>query len=273
MGFKQNRAAGFAIIAVVYVVAAALAVVIFNLLLGQSIFLRVFWADIAATLLVYLAGFALGNASVYDPYWSVAPIVATVGLCIYYRQWSPGTLLLLAVIAYWGIRLTTNWAITFHGLNKQDWRYDKFRHGFPKLYPIISLGGIHLVPTLVVYLALLPAIAFIQYGGTMNGITVLGGCHLRRRGKPAAGGGYPDAPFYRQTQQPQRAHPHRCMETCPASQLSGRDFDVVGCVCHHAFRTSPPMVFWRGRIGKHIAFPLHQHTAGRPAQRHKAAGL
>lgn len=38
-------------------------------------FFRVFAADFAATVFIFLVSLPLGNASVYDPYWSVAPII------------------------------------------------------------------------------------------------------------------------------------------------------------------------------------------------------
>ncbi|MDR0285899.1 MAG: DUF1295 domain-containing protein [Propionibacteriaceae bacterium] len=170
---KQSRAAGFALIAAVYVVATALAVALFAALAAWPVFGRVLVADLGATLAVYLVGLALGNLSVYDPYWSVAPPVIVVGLIAYDRSLTVGTILLALAITIWGVRLTANWAYTFTNLSTQDWRYDKLRSGNPRLWPLIALVGVTLFPTLVVYLCLLPAITYLAAPATTV-VTVTG---------------------------------------------------------------------------------------------------
>ncbi len=173
IGFKQSRAAGFAYIAGVYVAAVVLAVAVFSLLPGQPLFLRILAADVAATVFVYLAGMLVQNASVYDPYWSVQPMVILLGVWLWGGYTSAGSALLLLVVLYWGVRLTVNWAVTFRCLAVQDWRYAMFREKYPRLFPLISLFGIHLFPTVVVYLAVLPGVVFLQ-NSALNFFTVLG---------------------------------------------------------------------------------------------------
>jgi len=173
MVMKQSRAVGFLIITAIYFIAAAIGVFLFLLLSDLHIFLRVLIGDAGATIFVFLAGVALGNTSVYDPYWSVAPVVILIGLTIYFSVMSAGIIFLLLAVLYWGIRLTCNWAYTFNNLNTQDWRYDKFKRKFPRIYQLVSFLGINMVPTLVVYLCLLPGITFIQ-ASAFNLITLLG---------------------------------------------------------------------------------------------------
>jgi len=69
--------------------------------------------------------------------------------------------------------LTANWAHTFKNLNTQDWRYDGFKRRYPRAFQIISFFGINLFPTIVVYLCLLPGIAFIEKS-SVNALTVIG---------------------------------------------------------------------------------------------------
>jgi steroid 5-alpha reductase family enzyme len=81
-----------------------------------------------------------------------------------FGAWSPGAIILLVCVVYWGVRLTANWAYTFRGYAHQDWRYTccgKER----RVYPPVSLFGIMLFPTLVVYLCLLPALRYVQRRG------------------------------------------------------------------------------------------------------------
>ena len=159
---KQNRKIGFVIITAIYAAAILIGVAVFSVMDGLYIFWRILAADIAATVFVYITGVALKNASVYDPYWSVAPIVIFTGLALVFRQAGLGVVLLLIAVWYWGVRLTYNWARTFKNLAAQDWRYDGFKEKYPRAFQIISFFGINLFPTIVVYLCMLPGIVFIK---------------------------------------------------------------------------------------------------------------
>ena len=67
-------------------------------------------------------------------------------------------ILLIIAVSYWSVRLTANWSYTFGGLSHQDWRYTMLKEKTGVFYPIINLVGIHMVPTLVVYGCILPAV-------------------------------------------------------------------------------------------------------------------
>lgn len=123
--------------------------------------IRLLIADVTATIFVFVFSVIFKNASVYDPYWSIQPIVIIAGYALT-SNITPATLLLIISIVYWGIRLTGNWAYVFGGLNHQDWRYTKFENETGRLYPFINFTGIHMVPTLIVYLTTLPAVFVIR---------------------------------------------------------------------------------------------------------------
>ena len=123
----QSRAIGFVIIALIYIIAVVIGFSIFRALGASPLLWRVLAADLGATVFVYLTGVVFANASVYDPYWSVAPIVILLGLSSLMGQVSAAVLLLLIAVCYWGIRLTGNWAVTFKGLGSEDWRYVMYR--------------------------------------------------------------------------------------------------------------------------------------------------
>ena len=170
---KQSRNAGFAVIAVIYVIAIGIGIALFWVMPDIHVFLRILIADVAATVFVYLTGVFLKNASVYDPYWSIAPVVVFTGLMLESGGIGPGTLLLLIAVWYWGVRLTCNWAYTFRNLATQDWRYEGFKKKYPRAFQIISLVGINLFPTAVVYLCMLPGIVFLQKSA-FNILTIVG---------------------------------------------------------------------------------------------------
>lgn len=169
---KQSRRRSFVFTIIVYALALAVGLFVYGRMRGGVLF-RVFAADIAATVFLYLVSLPLENASVYDPYWSVAPIVILPLAMRAFGVWNAGTIALLCCVTYWGVRLTANWAYTFQGYDHQDWRYTMLREKSGALYPLVSLFGIMLFPTLVVYLCLLPALHYIQFGG-INLVTLLG---------------------------------------------------------------------------------------------------
>jgi steroid 5-alpha reductase family enzyme len=149
----------FTWIAVAYLVAGAGAVAVAIALPGQHPILVAGAADLAATVAIFAFSLALRNSSFYDPYWSVAPIP----IAFYWWFSAPdcgGALvrrvLALALVSLWGIRLTTNWARGWRGLAHQDWRYTDLAKRTGRAYWGVSFLGIHLFPTVMVFLGCLP---------------------------------------------------------------------------------------------------------------------
>lgn len=136
-------------------------------------------ADIVATVVIYFIGVIFKNASLYDPYWSVAPPVI-IGYWIVQagHDISIESVLIFLVTLVWSIRLTLNWARGWQGLGHEDWRYSKLRNDNPGIYPLVNLAGIHLFPTLMVFICLIPAwYAIMQAEASLN-ITMLAGAIL-----------------------------------------------------------------------------------------------
>ena len=124
--------------------------------------LSLFLADVAATIVVWAFGLLYENVSVYDPYWSVFPPVAFLLWAFYTGVWSLPVILLLIASWYWGWRLTRNWVITFKGIAHEDWRYTKYRSLHPALFHLINFFGLNMVPTLVVFAAMLPGLKLYE---------------------------------------------------------------------------------------------------------------
>lgn len=171
MKIKESRTASFVIIALVYIIATVAGIAVYRAL-PFDMWLSLLIADVAATIVTFIFSLIFSNASVYDPYWSVQPIVILATLAVGERMTFVKILLLIAV-TLWGIRLTANWAYTFHGLNHQDWRYTMLREKTGFFYPVINLVGIHLVPTFVVYGCTLPAATVIQSDAEGDALCIL----------------------------------------------------------------------------------------------------
>ena len=127
-------------------------------------------ADIVATLVIF--GFSLGyrNSSFYDAYWSVIPpLLALWWMWTHGASADPRSLIVTALVWLWAIRLTTNWAVHWGGLQHEDWRYPLVRARAGKAAVLADLFGIHLFPTLQVFLGCLPIYAVMSLGGTPLG--------------------------------------------------------------------------------------------------------
>ena len=169
--FKQNRAFSFVAVALVYILATAVGVAVYRWL-SADWWLSLLVADVAATVFTFAFSLIFRNASVYDPYWSVQPPVILVAFAVG-RELTALGVLLLAAVSFWGIRLTANWAYTFANLCHQDWRYTMLKEKTGIFYPIINFVGIHMVPTLVVYGCILPAVYALREGLAANVGSVL----------------------------------------------------------------------------------------------------
>ena len=157
---KQNRGASFLVVTVVYIVAAIAGIALYQAL-RLPWWLALLVADAAATVVTFLFSVIFQNASVYDPYWSVQPPVI-LGAFLWGNEVSVYGLVLMCVVTFWAIRLTANWAYTFANLEHQDWRYTMLKEKTGLFYPVINFVGIHMVPTLVVYGCILPAVFAVK---------------------------------------------------------------------------------------------------------------
>ena len=162
---QKSMPRAFSLCALAYVVALCVAVIIVYALGDRHPVLIVFTADIAATLVIYTFARMFRNASFYDAYWSVAPLVialyytlvASSGDVVSIRQ-----VLVVTLVFIWGIRLTLNWARQWRGLGHEDWRYANFRSKSKGWFWIVELMGIEMMPTTIVFLgclSLYPALA------------------------------------------------------------------------------------------------------------------
>lgn len=129
-------------------------------------------ADLAATLAVFAFGRGFGNSSFYDPYWSVAPVPIALYLAL-----GPGLgealparqVLGVALVGLWAVRLTHNWARGWKGLHHEDWRYVQLKAPGGLRALAVDLFGIHLFPTVMVYLGCLPLWASLAVGSAPLG--------------------------------------------------------------------------------------------------------
>lgn len=143
------------VLAVAYTVALVAAFATGHALQGWGPLWITAWADLVATCAVFVFSAGLANSSLYDPYWSVAPIP----IVFYWASLGPGGArvdLALVLVCAWGVRLTVNQLIRWRGLSHEDFRYVEIRVRTGRAYWPVSFLTIHLLPTAWVLLGLLP---------------------------------------------------------------------------------------------------------------------
>ncbi len=163
----------FGIVAGAYALALAAAVGATRALPGAHPLLVIALGTVVGTAVVFGFSRAFDNTSVYDPYWSVAPLIAAIYLFAGPGAGTVRSMLVLGLIGFWSWRLTLNWARSWRGLQHEDWRYVDIRKTTGSAYWWASAFGLHLFPTIIVFLGLLPThAAFVSERG-INVLDVL----------------------------------------------------------------------------------------------------
>jgi steroid 5-alpha reductase family enzyme len=168
---RPDRRISICALLLAYLVAGAAAVsaapAARRLVPGLSPVLAAAAADLLATIVVFAFSAGFDNSSIYDPYWSVAPVpialfwtLASGGAGTRARQAA-----VLVLLGAWAVRLTVNCLARWQGLGDEDWRYAGYRRLGPWYWPV-SFLGFHLMPTVFVFLGCLPLWPALTAKGT-----------------------------------------------------------------------------------------------------------
>ena len=147
----------YILICVSYLLALAAAWITLAFVADYHLMIQVLIADVVATIVIFAFSVVFKNSSFYDAYWSVIPMVI-VGYLISLQTDAEliRQLMLALVILLWGFRLTANWAYTWSGLDHVDWRYVNLQIKAGLLWWPLSFTGVHLYPTILVFLGCIP---------------------------------------------------------------------------------------------------------------------
>jgi steroid 5-alpha reductase family enzyme len=155
-----------------YAVALAGAILVALRFNGNGIIFAAAAADLAATIIVFAFSMIFDNSSIYDPYWSVAP----VAIAVYWANHAVALpalpvrqLAVMLLLLAWAFRLTFNCLRRWNNLKQEDWRYAEMRPGAGRLYWPLSFLGFHLFPTIVVFLGCLSLYVSLSAGNNQFG--------------------------------------------------------------------------------------------------------
>jgi len=136
------------------------------------------WAGLAvsacATIVIWIFSILNNNSSIYDPYWVIAPPLLALALKAggdgtLFGAWHWRQIIIIACLILWAARyhIFYAWSGWRTGLVKEDWRRYEAMRSAPLPYWLNSLLGMHLFPTVLVYLAFTPA-AFIMVSNPVS---------------------------------------------------------------------------------------------------------
>jgi steroid 5-alpha reductase family enzyme len=159
----MNKITSITINLLIYVIALFIVIYTWKFIPEYHILWKILIADVIGTVVVFIFSMIFNNSSMYDPYWSVQPFVIAAFLAWPLQQMDILGGIVLFMVFLYGLRLTMNFYRGWPGMKHEDWRYRDFRKNFPKLYWPISFLGIHLFPTIMVFLACM-SMVYIYHG-------------------------------------------------------------------------------------------------------------
>lgn len=175
----RSRLDSFALVGAAYLVALAVGLWAGMLVGSERPLLALAAGDLAATLAIWAFSTVFDNGSFYDAFWSVAPPFFAAW---WISQAQPGVsttrqAAVAILVLAWAVRLTWNWARGWTGLHHEDWRYPLLYERAPMPKWASSLLGVHVFPTLQVFLGCLPLVPALARGtrpfGALDVLAVL----------------------------------------------------------------------------------------------------
>jgi steroid 5-alpha reductase family enzyme len=164
--------------AATYIVALVVAVVVVRAVGFAHPLADLGLGTLVATVVVFMVSVAVDNSSIYDPYWSLQPL-AIAGHYLWTGWDGVGTreIIVTCLVFLYALRLTSNFYRDWPGLGREDFRYVSFQERFGRAYWPVSFLGIHLFPTVMVYLGCLPLYAITRSRaaglGRLDGVGVV----------------------------------------------------------------------------------------------------
>jgi steroid 5-alpha reductase family enzyme len=165
--FRPGRAGSLAYVLALYVVAVAVAWLVFEIAPWEPP-----WAMVAglyaSVVVTFAAALHTDNGSVFDAWWSVMPPCAALWLTSLsgHTDLTARQLAVHAVVWFWAVRLTANWAVGWTGFDHEDWRYTAMIEKLPVPTWLVRLFPVMLIPAAFVATGCLPLYPALALGGS-----------------------------------------------------------------------------------------------------------
>ena len=161
----MNKTVSIVVNLFVYVIAILVVMLTWRWIPEMDLLWKILVADVIGTVVVFIFSMIFNNSSMYDPYWSLQPFVIAVFLARPWMEMTIAEMIVLFMVFLYGLRLTLNFYRGWPGMKHEDWRYQNFRKSFPGFYWPISFLGIHLFPTIMVFLVCMSMLQIFHGAG------------------------------------------------------------------------------------------------------------
>ena len=142
---KNNMLKAYLYVLGFYTIALISSLVIGRIFSFLHPLLMILFADLVATFVIFIGTTILRNTSLYDPYWSVAPLIISLYYLIFPKVVNPASfryIIVVILVSIYSIRLTYNWLRQWRGLKHEDWRYTMYRTKMGKKFWLINIIGL-----------------------------------------------------------------------------------------------------------------------------------
>lgn len=104
------------VVLITYILTIILTICITSTIDFNNEWMMILFAHSLATIGIYISSLIFNNSSMYDPFWSVAPIPIVIYLAYFSNNLilhSSYVSLIVFVVLFWAIRLTHNWTMVW----------------------------------------------------------------------------------------------------------------------------------------------------------------
>ena len=156
MSISKSKTLSLIVVSVYYLISFIASYLIVQLFEIKYMWIYILLWHLISTLFIYLFSIIHKNSSIYDPFWSVAPIPIVIFLSIHSTNNLLINLLIIIPIILWALRLTLNWIYSWTGLLHEVFRSIDLKDTTHGNAFINNLFSIHIIPTLIVNISLFP---------------------------------------------------------------------------------------------------------------------
>lgn len=144
-----------------------------NWLNEDSVIVRVFYADLIGSSLIFLNCIAFNSFSLYDPYWTVQATCISLYYFIILNTsvYDLRSVVVLVLVNVWSIRLTYNlFSTAIEDVKHEDWRYSSFRSQWGSKISYFTIGyfSFILMPTIIVFFGCTPMYYVFTSSNSIN---------------------------------------------------------------------------------------------------------
>lgn len=164
----KNKIIDILIIALIYCLMFASYIFLNSFLNINDIIIKLFVVAIIWTIYLWLFGLLFKNIFVYQLFWYIGPLFFVLVYLKKITELNAQSYLIVGCLGFWTIKSVINLLIRFQNFSIKDWRQTYFENKYQKKWFLFNLFCCHIIPTIIIYFAIIPIFYYIDFSTTMN---------------------------------------------------------------------------------------------------------